>query len=609
MAMLGEEAREAELSIAEIAGRLHPDDVAPTFRELSRAQTCPDQRYDVEFRLRCRDGSYKWVRSAGRVVERGANAEPLRMIGYHIDIDARRRVEQQRAMLERHMHLLLEHTQAAIAMFDRDMRYVVASRGWYEQYGLGTESIVGRSHYEVFPDLPAAWLEHHRRALAGEVLSCERDSFQRADGSTTHLTWALHPWRDASDRIGGIVMFTQVVDEQVRHEQGLRDARDAAIAASRARGEFLANMSHEIRTPMTAILGFADQLELEPHRLGEYVEIIRRNGHHLMGIVDALLDLSKIDAGKMSVEVAAVESASLVEDVRRMFQARAEDKGLTLAVDVDARVPAQFGCDPLRLRQILTNLVGNAVKFTPSGSVVLRIRANEDGRRLVFEVEDTGIGMSPEQMQRVFEPFEQGDASTTRRFGGTGLGLCISRRLAGLLGGTLVVESRPGVGTLFRLELPLVGAPAPRVDTTDAPAPALPTRSLAGRRVLLAEDGADNRRLVGLVLSRAGAAFRTVENGSLVVPELERAQAAGEPFDLVLMDMQMPEVDGYAATAEVRRAGFELPVVALTAHAMAGDRERCLSAGCDGYLTKPIDRAELVAVLAALFDRAAARRP
>jgi len=607
MAMLGEEAREAELSIAEIAARLHPDDVAATFRELSRTQACPDQRYDVEFRMRCRDGAYKWVRSAGRVVERGPNAEPLRMIGYHIDIDARRRVEQQRTMLERHLQLFFEHTEAAIAMFDRDMRYMSASRGWYEQYGLVPESVVGRSHYEVFPDLPPAWLEHHRRALAGEVLTCERDSFERADGSTTHLSWTLHPWRDANDRIGGIVMFTQVVDEQVRHEQGLRDARDAAIAASRARGEFLANMSHEIRTPMTAMLGFADQLELEPQRLGEYVEIIRRNGRHLMEIVDSLLDLSKIDAGKMSVEVAPVGLAALVQDLRRTFQARAEEQGLALEVLLTASSPAEFGCDPLRLRQILTNLVGNAIKFTPSGSVVVRVGAADDGRRLVFEVADTGIGMSPEQMARVFEPFEQGDSSTTRRFGGTGLGLCISRRLAELLGGTLAVESRLGAGTTFRLDLPLLAVAGPQSEPTEAPLPALPTRSLAGRRILLADDGADNRRLVGLVLARAGAAFRTVENGSLVRPELERAQAADEPYDLVLMDMQMPELDGYAATSELRSAGLHVPVVALTAHAMSGDRERCLAAGCDDYLSKPIDRAELVGVVARLLERASAR--
>jgi PAS domain S-box-containing protein len=605
MAMLGEEARETRLSILDVASRLHPGDFAATFQALTRAQTCPEQRYDVEFRMRCKDGSYKWLRSSGRVVERGSSGEPLRMIGYHLDIDARRRSEQERGVLEGHMRLLFEHTPAAIAMFDRDMRYVVASRGWYTQYGLGDESIIGRSHYDVFPTVPERWKEHHRRALAGEVLTSDRDAFEREDGSTTNLSWAIHPWRNASDEIGGIVMFTQVIDEQVRHEDSLRDARDAAIAASRARGDFLANMSHEIRTPMTAILGFTDLLESDPENRAEHVETIRRNGRHLLEIVNSLLDLSKIDAGRMTVERLPVDVGRLFDDIARTFASRAEERGLELSITRAATAPTTIGSDPLRLRQILGNLVGNALKFTPKGSVAVRLGApTDDGTRIAFEVEDTGIGMTAEQLDKVFEPFVQGDGSTTRRFGGTGLGLCIAKRLTALLGGELVVRSTPGVGTTFRLELPLVSLESESSAAVDAPPAALPKRNLEGMRVLLAEDGADNRRLIGVLLARAGAHAQAVENGALVAPELERARAAGTPYDAVLMDMQMPHVDGYSATAALRAAGFELPVIALTAHAMAGDRERCLDAGCDDYLAKPIDRLRLEDVLARAMARA-----
>jgi PAS domain S-box-containing protein len=604
MAMLGEEARETRLSILEIASRIHPGDFAATFQALTHAQACPDQRYDVEFRMRCKDGAFKWLRSSGRVVERGGDGEPLRMIGYHVDIDARRRGEQEREVLERRMRLLFEHSPAAIAMFDRDMRYVVASRGWYTQYGLGDTAIIGRSHYDVFPTCPERWKELHRRALAGEVLSCDRDAFERESGSTTNLSWAIHPWRDAIDEIGGIVMFTQVIDEQVRYEDSLRDARDTAIAASRARGDFLANMSHEIRTPMTAILGFTDLLETDPDNRAEHVETIRRNGRQLLEIVNSLLDLSKIDAGRMTVERLPVDVNSLFDDIARTFGGRAQERGLELTIARAANAPATIGSDPLRLRQILGNLVGNALKFTPAGRVAVRIGPpSNDGTRIAFEVEDTGIGMTPEQLEQVFEPFVQGDGSTTRRFGGTGLGLCIAKRLTTLLGGELSVRSTPGFGTSFRLDLPFVAIDASVDRFLDEPPAALPKRSLEGLRVLLAEDGADNRRLLGVLLARAGALSNAVENGALVVAEVERARAAGTPYDVVLMDMQMPLVDGYGATAALRAAGFDVPVIALTAHAMAGDRERCLEAGCDDYLTKPIDRARLDDVLA----RAAAR--
>jgi CheY-like chemotaxis protein len=299
-----------------------------------------------------------------------------------------------------------------------------------------------------------------------------------------------------------------------------------------------------------------------------------------------------------------VDVNSLFDDIARTFGGRAQERGLELTIARAANAPATIGSDPLRLRQILGNLVGNALKFTPAGRVALRIGPpSNDGTRIAFEVEDTGIGMTPEQLERVFEPFVQGDGSTTRRFGGTGLGLCIAKRLTTLLGGELGVRSTPGVGTSFRLDLPFVAIDASVDRFLDEPPAALPKRSLEGLRVLLAEDGADNRRLLGVLLARAGALSNAVENGALVVAEVERARAAGTPYDVVLMDMQMPLVDGYGATAALRAAGFDVPVIALTAHAMAGDRERCLEAGCDDYLTKPIDRARLDDVLA----RAAAR--
>ena len=379
-----------------------------------------------------------------------------------------------------------------------------------------------------------------------------------------------------------------------------------AETAVRTKSEFLANMSHEVRTPMTAILGFTD-LMLDPHQSAEdrydCVHTIRRNGDHLLTIINDILDLSKIEAGHMKVESIDCSPMQVVQDVLALMLVRASAKDIRLAQEALYPLPRTIVSDPVRLGQILVNLVGNAVKFTDEGGVrlITRLRdAEAPNAKLTFEVVDTGVGMTEAQVANLFQPFRQADASTTRKFGGTGLGLAICKRLAGMLGGEITVTSQPGCGSCFMLTLNLGKINAETLmqnadDSGNAVAQVAARRHdmLAVRidgRVLLAEDGPDNQRLISFVLKKAGAEVSAVENGRAAAEAALEAVRSGKPFDVILMDMQMPELDGYSATALLRSKGYSGRIIALTAHAMAGDRERCVAAGCDDYLTKPINR-------------------
>ncbi len=393
----------------------------------------------------------------------------------------------------------------------------------------------------------------------------------------------------------------------------LSQAKDVAENASRAKGDFLANMSHEIRTPMGAILGYAD-LMLDPAQTPsdrlDCVQVIRRNGEHLLSIINDILDLSKIEAGRMTVEGVDCDALRVCEEVYSLMHVRARAKNIDLRVDRVYPLPSSIRSDPLRLRQILLNLVGNAIKFTDRGQVTLRVSfAGDEPSSLRFDVIDSGVGISREQIARLFQAFTQADSSTTRRYGGTGLGLTISRRLAELMGGTIEVTSTPGQGSCFSLVLSADAARLCTAEEQSKPRPSEagprgePAPSLSGR-VLLAEDGIDNQRLIGFHLGRSGVEVDTVENGREAV---ERLLSGEVRYHAVLMDMQMPELDGYGATSLLRQKGCTVPIIALTAHAMAGDRERCLAAGCDDYLTKPIDRRTLVDTLRLWIGRDSTR--
>ncbi len=390
--------------------------------------------------------------------------------------------------------------------------------------------------------------------------------------------------------------------------QSLCAARQVALDASNTKSSFLANMSHEIRTPMTAILGFAETLgeNVDDPEQREVITTIQRNGRHLLEIINDILDLSKIEAGQMSIERVSCSSIQLISEVESLMRVRADAKGLALGTTYDFPVPGVIETDPTRLKQILVNLVGNAVKFTEVGGVRILVGFDRPGM-LFIEVSDTGIGMDPQQLEHLFRPFAQADSSTTRKYGGTGLGLTISQRCAELLGGTITVTSAPGQGSTFRLCLAV-----PHIDEKNminsaaelrppmavpAAANALPADALAACRILLAEDGPDNQRLISHVLRKVGAEVEIVDNGRSAVDAACHALEDDVPFDVILMDLQMPIMGGYEATAQLRARGYDRPIIALTAHAMSGDRDKCIEAGCDDYATKPIDRKILVEMI------------
>jgi signal transduction histidine kinase/DNA-binding response OmpR family regulator len=396
----------------------------------------------------------------------------------------------------------------------------------------------------------------------------------------------------------------------------LSKALNKAEEASRAKSNFLANMSHEIRTPMTAILGYADLMLSPTQTMSDRInslQVVRRNARHLMELINDILDISKIEAGKMTVEAILCDPARAAVEVASMLRPRAIAKSVALSVEFVGEIPAEIKTDPLRLKQILMNLTGNAIKFTQQGEVRVRLRVEkQDGRsRVQFDIADSGIGMSPEQIGRLFQPFVQADDSMSRRYGGTGLGLAISKRLARFMGGDITVRSEPGRGSTFSLNLdggPLEDVPM-RGGLTESmlelgPQPSETEQIQLHGKILLAEDGIDNQLLLVTHLTSAGADVIIAENGRIAVERVRN-----EPFDLVLMDMQMPELDGYGATSELRRLGFTLPIIALTAHAMGGDRARCINAGCTDYLTKPIDNELLLRTVAGYLKAAKAESP
>jgi signal transduction histidine kinase/CheY-like chemotaxis protein len=409
---------------------------------------------------------------------------------------------------------------------------------------------------------------------------------------------------------GGLVYMHGIFEEEA--QGALVAARDAATSASRAKSLFVANVSHEIRTPMTAILGYTDVLaepDLPEAERREAIETLRRNGHHLLALINDMLDLSKIEAGGLEVRRSEASPISVSQHVVALLRERARVKGLLLELELAPDLPDKIWSDALRVQQILVNLVGNAIKFTEQGGVRLLVShrsASGGADEVWFDVIDSGIGIAPADRERVFAPFSQADASESRRYGGTGLGLAISLGLAQQLGGKLELESEVGRGSIFRLRLP-VGVPDGAVRAgaelhgselvVRQGTPALARTALHGR-VLVAEDGVDNQRLIERLLSRVGLELTFASDGRSAIDLVLGAEREGRPFAAVLMDMQMPEIDGYAATQALRDAGFTRPIIALSAHAMIEDRERCLAAGCNAFAAKPIDRRALLDLLA-----------
>ncbi|MCB9855366.1 MAG: response regulator [Phycisphaerales bacterium] len=479
------------------------------------------------------------------------------------------------------------------------------------------KSLVSRQTLIRVADTRDAFLNKCQELVAAEErLSHQNASLQKYVDEIVATNQTLE--HQADDLARQKQEVVRLYDKVVQQHDELSEANEAAQAANQSKSEFLANMSHEIRTPMTAILGFAEMLLEEgdidraPASRVNAVRTIQRNGEHLLGVINDILDISKIEAGKLAVEQTRCSCKEIVTDVARLMEARAESLQVHLRTEFEGRLPETIQSDPMRLRQILINLVGNAIKFTETGGVRIVTRFVDGIKPVIqFDVIDTGIGMTEEQAVRLFQPFSQADSTMSRRFGGTGLGLAISRRLAEMLGGSIeIVSTVVGKGSTFRATIatgPVKGVEFVEVCATQKAGPSNPKpngadshgtadrgQPLDGLRVLLVDDGLDNRRLLSHLLRKAGASVDTAENGREAVDLATTAVNSLTAYDIILMDMQMPVMDGYTAAQTLREEGYVHPIVALTAHAMGGEKDKCVAAGCDGYLTKPIKRADLI---------------
>ncbi|MDB9509946.1 ATP-binding protein, partial [Kamptonema animale CS-326] len=726
------ESEEIQQNAALVIEMIHPEDSQRVLDSIaiSAENLTP---WTEEYRINTPSGKLKWIWASSRP-ERQENGDIL-WDGLTMDISDRKLREVELEKERQQLQQIISCTPVAMAMFDTEMRYLAHSEKWIADSRLPVQSAIGMCQYDLLPNMPERWRKQLESALQGEIYSCPEDVWEWEDGIKIYLRWAIHPWYNTSGEIGGIVIVTHQIGELV-------EAREAAIATAKLKSHFLANMSHEIRTPMNGVLGMA-QLLLETNlapKQRDCAEIIRSSAHHLLSVINDILDFSKLEAGKMQLEEIDFDLNSCIEEVVELLAAQAEIKRLELAILIYSAVPRSLRGDPSRLRQILLNLVANAIKFTEEGEVMVQVALRDQTSTSVFlrfAVTDTGIGISPEAQKKLFQSFSQVDASTTREYGGTGLGLAICKQLTERMGGEIGVESEVGKGSTFwfTVELSkqanmispaiplaltgrrlLLGTAPPRTRQvlqylahtwgmrSDAAAdcarllatlrksgqqkrpydavlldlqlveqgenllveairshpefaqtkfllmtslqqrdsaiadrfaqrlrqilrkdccdfilkPVRPSQlfdrllGIAEKRlvtqtksptddnqvtILVAEDHPVNQQVILAQLEVLGYEAECADNGQEALRLL-----AEKKYDIVLMDGQMPVLDGYEATQELRRreaanSDRHTVVIALTAHALPQDRDKCLAAGMDDYLSKPVDLKELERIL------------
>ena len=569
---------------------VHVQDL-PLLDQASKESIASGEKRSLELRIRRKNGEYRWMEATGNVKKTPHGAIEL-LIGGVIDI-------HQRKILEVQLRSFVEGAPAAIAMFDPEMKYIVASRQWIKTYKLEGKNLEGRSHYDLLPDAPKRWMDIHLQSLNGEILSEEEEEFKGPEGKSFWLKWEMRPWYIDSSHIEGTIMYTQDVTEPVRKRIQLKDAKEAAEAASKAKELFLATMSHEIRTPINAVIGYTHLLQAGQPRNDQkdHLDVLKLSGENLLNLVNDILDISKIESGDFRINKSPFDFSQLVEKVKDILSFAAQENLVSLSVDYDANLPKVFVGDGPRLSQVLLNLVGNAIKFSKGGNVGVDIRSltvEGDRVKMRVEVKDSGIGIAKEDHDKVFKAFEQVDMTSTRKFGGTGLGLFIVQKLLEAMGSTIELESELGQGATFSFVLTLdVSDKVMEESSNNLSWQALGDQDV---KVLIAEDNRVNSLILENILDKGGVRFKTVENGKLALDMVKEEQ-----FDMIFMDIQMPVMDGLEATKAIRDLGSsyarKVPIIALTADAFQSKRETAEGIGMTGFLTKPIKPTDLLSAI------------
>ena len=544
-------------------------------------------------------------RKDGSAISMLVSVAPFEMDGQnYLVLYARDVSESERTRL---VHgAILENASIGIAL-TRDQQFVLSNPRVEAMFGWERGALIGQHGSVVWPtveDWQSVGRDLGPRLAAGEQVESER-TMRRRDGSTFLARLLAQAVDPAHPSRGGTIWIIEDITERRRVEDQLAHAKDEAQAANRAKSAFLANTSHEIRTPLNGLLGLgrlAQQPDISDAQRRDYLNQMMDSAESLSGLISDILDLSKIEAGRLTLESQPFSLRELLASIRLAYLTLAQARGLSFALEIDPALPSWVFGDPLRTRQILSNYLTNALKFTSQGGITVSVKAlavnghGSAGEWVRIEVRDTGTGIAPEQQQRLFQPFTQADESTTRRFGGTGLGLSICRELATLMGGEVGMHSVVGEGSTFWAELPLPGAPAPMAHQPREPRATGPAHeALHGRRVLIAEDHPVNMLIAVAQLEQWGMEVAQASDGRQAVEAVHAAASVGKPFDIVLMDVQMPVMGGHDATRELRKhfTAAELPIVALTAAALVSERDDALAAGMNDFLTKPIDTPRL----------------
>ncbi len=548
--------------------------------------------FDLELEIVNAKGQELWTRTVGQCEFTDGRCK--RVYGIFQNINRHKRDEEKLRMKRAQMEAFISSSPVALAMLDRSFNYIAASKIWMRSYNIDVSTIIGKSHFDVFTEISDEWRDYLRRCLNGETFKMDEDSFVRRDGRTEWLRWEINPWYEVKGKVGGVILFTELITDKKKGQEELIKAKEEAENALQAKSRFLSVMSHEIRTPMNAVIGFSNLLLQNPREdQKEYLKLLKFSADNLLVIINDILSLSKIEEGMVELEDVDFNLKNLLENIYSISKPASVEKNIELKLNFDSSIPMLLKGDLVRIGQVITNLVNNAIKFTHEGEVSIianQISQDEDVSTICFEVKDTGIGILKEKQEYIFEIFTQATSSTTRNFGGIGLGLAICRRLVELMGGKIKVESQLNAGSVFSFILQLKKGKTFK-DNLSGIKDYAHSEAIKGVKILIAEDNPVNVLVLKRYLQQWHVECDVAENGQIALDLMGLKN-----YDIVLMDLQMPVMDGYEASRQIRLLtdrNAAIPIIAITA-SLVGDIQKTIEeSGMNDWLMKPFKPEDL----------------